>query len=44
LLQIELVRFAQVAWHAVTSAKAGRSRSRSAQRHGSVFQRLPRVV
>src|SRR5436190_5938052 len=27
LLQLELVRFAQFAWHAVASAKAGRSRS-----------------
>ena len=31
LLQVELVRFAQFAWHAVASAKAGRSRSRSAR-------------
>ena len=30
-LQVELVRFAQFAWHAVASAKAGRSRSRSAR-------------
>ena len=31
LLQVELVRFAQFAWHAVASAKAGRSRSPSAR-------------
>jgi hypothetical protein len=31
LLQIELVRFAQFAWHAVASAKEGRSRSPSAR-------------
>ena len=31
LLQLELVRFAQFAWHAVASAKAGRSRSLSAR-------------
>jgi hypothetical protein len=27
LVQVELVRFAQFAWHAVATAKAGRSRS-----------------
>jgi hypothetical protein len=26
-VQVELVRFAQFAWHAVATAKAGRSRS-----------------
>jgi hypothetical protein len=31
LLQIELVRFAQFAWHAVASAKEGRSHSPSAR-------------
>jgi hypothetical protein len=31
LLQVELVRFAQFAWHAVASAKPGRSRSPSAR-------------
>ena len=31
LLQVELVRIAQFAWHAVASAKEGRSRSRSAR-------------
>ena len=31
LLQVELVRFAQFAWHAVASAKEGRSRSPSAR-------------
>jgi hypothetical protein len=31
LLQVELVRIAQFAWHAVASAKAGRSRSPSAR-------------
>jgi len=31
LLQVELVRFAQFAWHAVASAKTGRSRSGSAR-------------
>ena len=31
LLQIELVRIAQFAWHAVASAKEGRSRSPSAR-------------
>ncbi len=31
LLQVELVRIAQFAWHAVASAKEGRSRSPSAR-------------
>ena len=31
LLQVELVRVAQFAWHAVASAKEGRSRSPSAR-------------
>jgi hypothetical protein len=31
LLQIELVRIAQFAWHAIASAKEGRSRSPSAR-------------
>jgi hypothetical protein len=31
LLQVELVRIAQLAWHAVASAKEGRSRSPSAR-------------
>jgi hypothetical protein len=31
LLQVELVLFAQFAWHAVASAKEGRSRSPSAR-------------
>ena len=31
LLQVELVRLAQFAWHAVASAKEGRSRSPSAR-------------
>jgi hypothetical protein len=30
-LQVELVRFAQFAWHAVVSAREGRSRSPSAR-------------
>jgi hypothetical protein len=30
-LQVELVRVAQFAWHAVASAKEGHSRSRSAR-------------
>jgi hypothetical protein len=38
LLQVELVRFAQFAWHAVASAKAGRLRSLSARELADYFE------
>src|SRR5882762_2275746 len=44
LLQVELVCFAQFAWHAVASAKEGRSRSPSTREFADSFRETCRIL